>query len=190
MTLSSTGWPLRSFAFASACGLASACGEPLAIVDVQWTFVDGSHPISNCGLNATEPAGNTALTYSLLPRLRLFACEDRNDVTACLKQAPVVERVFSCRAKRGSLVDVPAADEPYLIDVDVLIEITGQAPFAANARCVARPGPRWRKISGGNLVDLAVYQFVVDRSQTATDVLGCAQPASAVLRSEPLANPT
>jgi hypothetical protein len=165
--------------------LESSCAQPIAIVDLQWIFVDGATPVDPCHVQAFEPETGAELSLRVRPRLRIFSCPDQQEATACNQGEAIAAKTFRCDETRGSLTEVPGSDEAYLIDVDLVVEAENRPNTVLNDRCIARPGPRWRQIGGGNLVDLNVYEFVVNRALFRTDFSKCMDTAEPVVGFAP-----
>lgn len=73
----------------------------------------------------------------------------------------VVRERFSCTRARGALTDVPASDDPYVMEMDVWITPRGASePSQVDESCIATPGPRARQVLPGRITDLALYQIV------------------------------
>jgi hypothetical protein len=154
--------------------VAAGCNEPeTGIVELAWEFVDrDGDKIYPGGLFETSSrdscdlparAGSDTMTYDLGVRLEICdtgcsaGCEDPD----CLV---VPAQRYDCKTFRGNHPAVPASDTPYRFTVRAVLEIdqTGTTCIGPEPTCVAVPGPRDRRVEGGLVTDLQVYQIVVD----------------------------
>jgi len=90
------------------------------------------------------------------------ACAAGCDDASCLVIQP---ELFSCRAFRGSLPEVPSSDgEDRRFTLRAVLDVRG-VPCSPDPDCIGVPGPREREVDRGLVVDLQVYQIVVDVDQ-------------------------
>ncbi|TPV93854.1 MAG: hypothetical protein B7733_18240 [Myxococcales bacterium FL481] len=148
----------------------SGCTADVGQVELNWVFVDRNTQAyvpsdlrkDSCRLPARDADGPT--TADLIVQLTLSdpdcasAAETTAEAEACQVIAPAH---FRCVHGRHTLTDVPAADEPYLVTAEVVVVPARGTWFIASSQCIGVPGPRRRRVSGGALTDLSVYQFVV-----------------------------
>ena len=170
-----------------------ACGADTSIVELDWAFVDyngepifpGGSIIQNrdtCALDGRDELGTTPYALNVALVIEDLAClEDLADAgsvdtTTC----EVARETFDCDRARGAITGVPISDEPYLMRVEVWADPEGPEaePFEVDSSCIAIPGPRTRKVEGGRITDLAVYQLVANGielgdSPRLLDLSGC-----------------
>jgi hypothetical protein len=142
---------------------ALSCGEPEGLIELNWQFVDVSasdRVTPTCHVNARDSNGSRDL--ALRVRLTVSSAEEDCAEMALTDECIVAQEVFACDRERGTLDNVPASDEPYLLTVDVLADPDRDEPtFVPPPTCVATPGPRSRSIEAGRIADLGVYEIVV-----------------------------
>jgi hypothetical protein len=163
-----------------------ACGADTSIVELDWAFVDyngepifpGGSIIQNrdtCSLDGRDALGttpyalNVALVIEDVDCLEDLAEEGSTDTSAC----EVAREAFDCDRARGAITGVPISDDPYLMRVEVWADPAGaeEEAFRVDSSCIAVPGPRTRKVEGGRITDLAVYQLVAHAIELDTGVL-------------------
>ena len=150
------------------------CTPDVGLVELNWTFVDRqARPFvpsdlrkDTCAIPAQDEHGST--TADLIVQLTLSHPDLSSGASTDVCRAPGCAR-FSCGRRRGTVDDVPASDDPYVMSVDVLVVPARGNEFLAPPRCIAVPGPRRRNINGGALTDLSVYQFVVHNIDAESD---------------------
>jgi len=152
----------------------NGCGQEYGAVEVAWQFVDrDGTAIFPQGLferndrGACDRPGFTMpgqfTTYDLSVELEICdttcpaGCED----PSCFVIDPLQ---FSCRTFRGAEQNIPASDDPYLFTLRPVIGVDASDTTCRNPApsCLATPGPRERRVDEGLVVDLQVYQILVD----------------------------
>ncbi len=143
--------------------VAWGCDSPVGLVELNWQFVDASASDQvqpTCELAATDTAGNT--TVAIRMRLTVSRYDDTCDDPPNQPECIVAQETFACDRERGTLDNVPATDDPYMMMVDALVDPAGgEGAFVPPSDCVATPAPRLRTVEGGRISDLAVYQVVI-----------------------------
>ncbi len=158
------------------------------VVEVNWAFVDrDGEPIfpagqfvvgrgDTCGLEGQR--GGRRVPYDLQMELSICdaSCPGGCDDESCQIVAP---EVFSCDVARNTARDIPASSEAYLFSMRAVIESGGKTCPDPPQSCIAVPGPRERTVERGLVVDLQVWQVVVDIDLGGNSVLdleecGCA----------------
>ena len=93
-------------------------------------------------------------------------CDGGCDDPECQVVAP---RSFACNTARGS-VTVPSSGLDYRFETRVIAELDGDPACACalSTECAQLPGPRDRKVRGGLVTDLQVYQIVLDLDDPTT----------------------
>jgi len=158
-----------------------SCGANTAIVELDWAFIDrDGEPIfpggaillnrDTCALTGQDQNG--ARTYALNVALVIedLACAEADEVEAETGGAAdpanceIARELFDCDRARGAITGVPVVDEPYLMRVEVWADPQGadEPAFEVDTDCIAVPGPRTRRVEGGRITDLAVYQLVAN----------------------------
>lgn len=155
---------------ALAIPLVTGCGVDAGIVELNWEFLDATadRGIGNtCDLRAEDGSA-----YAL--RVELLVSENGCEGDEC----EVARERFACERTRGSALDVPASDEPYLMQVFVVAE-HGNDETVLGSQCAAVPGPRTRTVHAGQITDLAVYELIIHAidGDQALDLEGCAADA-------------
>lgn len=171
--------------------LCAGCGEDYGTVTLSWQIVDRNgdriYPRGlldrdarrdACGLSGFTSAGDTTYDFGVQLEICDPACPQGCDDPACLVKPPLH---FSCETFRGTDMEVPSSEDPYLFFLRPALDIaqrelacTTPAPW-----CISVPGPRERTLSHGLVVDLQVYQLAVDVDPSSEDALdleacGCA----------------
>ncbi len=166
-TRRSTARTLPRLAFAALLG---GCGTEHGIVEVYWQVEDaaleriypqGSRP------NTCDFTSRSGERFDLRVRLSIVrnteACAAEPDAPDCSVIEPLL---FACDRARGTATEVPPSaegdsDPGYLMFVDPVIVPRESESFVASPTCVSRPGPRVRKIRGGRIADLEIYQLII-----------------------------
>jgi hypothetical protein len=154
--------------------LALGCGEPeVGVLEFSWEFVDRDgdkiypgglfEPAASDSCDLPARVANGRVTYDLGVELEICdtACEQGCGDPDCLVVAPLR---FGCKNHRGSDPNIPSSEDPYQFTLRAVLEIdqTGATCLEPNPTCIGVPGPRQRKIVGGLVTDLQVYQIAVD----------------------------
>lgn len=141
----------------------TSCGSPEGLVELNWHFVDASASDTitpTCHVDARDAIGSRDM--ALRVRLTVSRADDECNDPALAEECIVAQEVFACDRERGTLDNVPASDEPYMMTVDVLAyPDRDDAVFEPPTTCVTTPGPRTRSVEAGRIADLGVYEIVV-----------------------------
>ncbi len=171
----------RSVPLLLAAALIGGCADPTGSVELAWVFVDrDGDPIYPGGVFSLEDErdtcdlagqiGQQSTRYDLRVQLEICDpdCAAGCDADECLVAEP---RRFGCNTARGNEPQVPASDTPYRFTVRPVISIAGFDTECRDAlpTCLAVPAPRERTVQGGLVVDLQVYEILVDIDRTATE---------------------
>lgn len=162
----------RACACLAAIAAVGGCADvDTGVVEINWAFVDrDGEPIypagqfvvgrdDTCGLSGRR--GNQRLRYDLHMQLSICdeSCTAGCDDESCQVVTP---DQFSCDVARNTARDVPASNDPYLFSMRAVIETPGKTCTDVPLSCIAVPGPRERTVERGRVVDLQVWQVVVD----------------------------
>lgn len=165
-------------------GIPAGCTPDIGQVELNWMFVDrNASPFipsdlrkDSCAIPAQDADGQTSADLIVQLTLSEPDCPGGPAAESC----QIAFRRSKCDRRRDTLDDVPASDDPYLMSVDIMVVPARGNRFLAPAGCIAVPGPRRRRVDGGALTDLSVYQFVVhnmDLDETSRlDLEQCRDP--------------
>jgi hypothetical protein len=150
------------------------CGPDQGVVEVYWQFEDANldrvYPLgyrtSTCAF--TDRAGdNFDVGVQLTIAHYTDACAAEPSDPSCHVVAP---KIFGCLRARGTLTDVPPSTEDasetdsdpgYLMIVEPVIMPENGEAFVPISTCIARPGPRVRRVRAGRIADLEVHEFIM-----------------------------
>lgn len=177
-------------ALSSLATLGSACGANTAIVELDWAFVDrdgvaifpGGKILENrdsCSLTGRDDLGTRSYALNVALVIEDVSCVESfeasgetgsgdgdgdGDGAGDRSTCEIARELFDCERARGAITEVPVSDEPYLMRVEVWADPEGEdeTPFEVDTACIAVPGPRTRRVEGGKIADLAVYQLVAN----------------------------
>ena len=155
-------------------GLLGCSGRDEGVVEIYWQFEDAR-------LQRVFPLGARANTCGLTDRNGIefdivvqLTINHYTDVCAADPSDPscaVVEpKRFDCARARGTVLGVPPSsedatatdDDPgYLMIVEPLISTADGEVFVPLSTCIARPGPRVRRVRAGRISDLEVHEFII-----------------------------
>ncbi|GEM_PF-1377298 len=145
-----------------------SCARDRGVVELGWLFVDADGERlfpqgrldDTCALES-EVAEGGRVRYDLQVELLMTRseCTGGIDDDACLVLSPLR---FACDTARGSHLDVPASEQPYLMTVRaVAVRADTGDVCVPDAECVVVPGPRTREVEGGLVTDLQIYEIVL-----------------------------
>ena len=149
----------------------NSCQTNQGWIELDWVFVDkslkpvfpGGKKDNVCGLIGAEQAGESAtISYDLGVRLNRYPCAESTNPEECLLRTRSTD-LFKCDRARGTVEQTSSGSDGYLIEVQVIAKPKQGSPFIVRPSCIAVPGPRYRKVQGGTITDLAVYQIVLHR---------------------------
>lgn len=150
------------------------CGPDQGVVEVYWQFEDARldrvYPLgyrtSTCAF--TDRAGDN---FDIVVRLTIAHYTDACTADHTDPSCHVVEpKQFGCLRARGTLTDVPPStadatetdsDPGYLMIVEPVIVPENSEAFVPISTCIARPGPRVRRVRAGRIADLEVHEFIL-----------------------------
>ena len=196
----SRGIALGAFLLSASSQL-PACSADTSIVELDWAFVDhdgepifpGGSIIQNrdtCSLEGRDVTGTKDYALNVHLVIEDVACLEEQETAAEPDPSlcEVARETFDCDRARGAITGVPISDEPYLMRVEVWADPAGaeDEAFEVDTSCIAVPGPRTRKVEGGRITDLAVYQLVahaIELDDAASGQLDL--PACRVIESTP-----
>ncbi|GEM_PF-5306299 len=171
----------------------TGCDDSVGMVELDWKLTDSTgsrrlHPSCDIAANDANGVRNVALQVRLTISSTAGDCEHPAD-TALQPGCIVAQKVFPCDRYRGTIKDVPAADDAYLMTVDVLVQPDrGEPRFVPGPRCISVPGPRSRRIEAGRISSLAVYQLIVHsvdlERHSRYDLQNCGDPSITATEGE------
>lgn len=195
-------------ALAAALLSSGGCARQEGAVELDWSIVDGNfedlfpgqHYSSSCALKSlarqsasSDPSNPRyfSVDLNLQVRLTVYRCPDTLSVEECEQSKPVSRKEFSCDHMRGTIGGLPSTEESYLFVVDPLLTVGNSPAFVPAQRCVATPGARRRRIRAGQITNLAVYQIVVQATNTRPMTVNeCVTPPSSNSTAVTSTNPT
>ena len=165
---------MRCLGAVAAVVLTVGCGEPaVGVLEFSWEFVDRDgdkiypgglfEPAASDSCDLPARIGDQSVTYDLGVQLEICdtACDQGCGDPDCLVVPPLR---FGCKTFRGSDPDIPSSQDPYQFTLRAVIDVdqTGNTCLEPTPTCIGVAGPRERRIEGGLVTDLQVYQIAVD----------------------------
>lgn len=168
--------------------LATGCTPTEGYVEIAWALIDQGgtalYPdgaltntcdfvgLVDSGDGGVDMPGDPVETPATL-RFELLVCDPECAGGCDDPECQVIDpRSFACNTARGS-VTVPSSGLDYRFEPRVIAELAGDPACTCtlSTECVQLPGPRDRKVEGGLVTDLQVYQIVLDLDDPTTATL-------------------
>jgi len=162
--------------------LLTSCTPTEGYVEIAWALIDQGgaslYPdgslTNTCDFVGLVARGGDAqadpVETPATLRFELLVCDPECSGGCDDPECQVIDpRSFACNTARGS-VTVPSSELDHRFEARVIAELDGDPACACtlSTECVQLPGPRDRKVRGGLVTDLQVYQIVLDLDDPTT----------------------
>jgi len=177
---------IGAFLGAGQGALVTACSPTEGYVEIAWALIDQSGtPLYPDGVLAdscefvgvfdgsTSEGEGEDVELAAILRMTLTVCDPECSSGCDDPECQVIEPTsFACNTARAA-VTVPSRSTDYRFVSSVVAEFDGdpECVCTLSPECVQLPGSRERRVRGGQVTDLQVYQVVLDLDDPASGVL-------------------